>query len=320
MLNRISRYLDPWRFGVLATGIHHFLFFLAEKDWRFEAFRIFDYLDALPYHFLNSIAFIWEIKADQPYHPLWLEQYEWGRRGLCSWVLFIVLSSIQWFILGAALGKATTLWRRGELARRYLVEPLFKLFMGIILSYLLWYSWITAYSNRWYLQRMPINNYELCGIINTRFPAPHQVDTWKSKENATRISFFSAYQRGSEARIATIVYPEEYVPYEEWLFIGKAARRSKMITIVSNRLESVRFRDFLFKGWTDSRTYEFEDMKLLSYPEAREMYDQFRNYGYNNTGVFCYINANAFLYDGNDRLYLAIYRKDAEGRRMAEIY
>jgi hypothetical protein len=316
MLNRLSRYLDNWRSGVLAVGIHHSLLLLLEKHNE----DIFDYLDALPYHFLNSVTYIWEPKTSLLFNPLWLEAYEWFRRGWLSWTFFIVLSSIQWFIFGAAVTKAISLWRGGANRAEYGRVPILKLCGVVFLAYLLWYGWIAAYSYRWYLRRLPMKNYELCGIINTEFPAPSEVEAWKSKENAARLCFFRAYQSGSAARLATIGYPEEYGPYTTWLFMDKAERPVRKLVYVLDHLGSIRFRDFLYKGWTIESTGEFDEMKLLTYPEVKELYNQSRNLRFNETGDRCLVNAIGFYHSGTDLLYLAIYRKNEDRGRVARVY
>lgn len=319
MLNRPRRYLDNWRSGVLAVGIHHCLFLLLEVHSEFKE-NIFDYLDALPYHFLNSVAYIWEPHTSLSYDPLWLEAYEWIRRGWLSWVIFIVLTSIQWFIFGAAVSKAIALWRGGANRAQYKHSPILKLFTVVFLAYLLWYGWITAYSYRWYLRRLPMRHFELCGILSTKFPAPPEVEAWKSKENAARSSFFRAYKSGSAARVATIGHPQESGPYKLWLFIDRAAKPVRKIAYVMDLFGSVRFRDFLYKGWADEGTNEFDEMKLLTYSEAKELYRQSRNLQPGETGDRCLMNAIGFFHDGTDLLYLAIYRKNKYGGRVADIY
>jgi hypothetical protein len=319
MLNRLRRYLDSWRSGVLAVVIHHCLLLILERHNEFKE-NVFDYIDALPYHFLNSVAYIWEPKTNLPFDPLWLEAYEWLRRGWPSWVLLIALTSIQWFIFGAAVGKAISLFRKGANRAQYWQTPIIKLLTVTFLAYLLWYGWITAYSNRWYLRRYFMGHYELCGIVNTAFPESSEAQAWKAKENAARAAFFKAYQSGSAARIASFGYSEEYPPDKSWLIIERAAKPVREITYVMDLLGSVRFRDFLYRGWAAESTDEFEEMKLLTYSEAKELYSQSRNLRFGQAGDRCLMNAIGFFHDGTGLIYLAVYRKNDEKGRVADIY
>jgi len=319
MLNRLCRYLDCWRSGVLAVGIHHCLLILLERHHELKQ-NTLDFLDAIPYHFLNSVAYIWEPKTNLSFDPLRLEAYQWHLRGWPSWVFFLVLTSIQWFIFGAAVSKAISLWRERANRTRYRHAPILKLFAVVLGAYVLWYGWITAYSYRWYLRRLPMNHYELCGIVGVKFPSQTEVKTWKTKDNYSRSAFFRAYQRGSPARLGTIGYPEQNGPYHSWLFIDQAEKPVRKMSYVMDLLGYVRFRDFLYRGWTAESTDEFDEIRLLTYKEVKELYNQSRNLRAGEIGDRCLMNSVSFFNDGTDLLYLAVYRNNGDWGRVIEIY
>ncbi len=298
--------LTNWRFGLFAVITHHCGLLLLEWHYRFVANPL-DYLDAIPYQLLNSVAAAWNLDN---YGPLFDLGSEWFTRGWKFWCLFLILTSIQWFLIGSAIGKAKSLLDRKVLRLMWRREPILKLAGVVWLLYVIWYAWVFGYSYRWFFSHWPMR-YEYCGILNTMTPS------LEAAENSNRMRFLLAYQKGSAARLATIGYPEEHGPYTSWFFLEDAKQPVEEMYILRDHLHSFRFRDFTLKGWTVGLKSKFIRMSILSYVNVKECYDRTRKLRVSEPREDCAVFASSFYDSRTDQQYLAIYTEQGSVRLVA---
>jgi hypothetical protein len=301
--NYLQDFSAHWRFGTGVAIIHHLMFLIYQirNPWKENAF---DYLDGAAFHLLNSISDLL-VNRGGPYF-LWLQQYEWIYRGWISWIAFMLISSAQWLILGAACASILTLLRKGQCKLLLKRDSLLKIAGAICAFYFIWYSWLFLYSYRYQIKRSG-TKYEYCGVLNLQYGDAPQHYARRAAEDLARSKFYESCTTRIRAKLGAIAYPEEYPPYRHWLFFDGV---EGSISWVHNFRGSVRFRDVNFRGWSEEHALPFKTMQMIDYEQARAIYAKHH----------CLVESTAFFDHDRDQLYLLIQYNDSEYGEQSIIF
>lgn len=301
--NYLQDFSEHWRFGTGVAIIHHLLFLICQihNPWKENGF---DYLDGAAYHLLNSISDLLANRGGS--YALWLQQYEWIHRGWISWIVFLLISSAQWLILGAACASILTKLHKGQYKMLLRRDSILKIAGAVCAFYFIWYSWLFLHSYRYQIKRFA-TDYEYCGVLNLQYGDAPQHDARRAAEDLARSKFCEYYKTRLRAKLGSIGYPEEYLPYRHWLFSDGV---EGSISWVHDFRGSVRFRDVNFRGWSEEHVLWFKTMQMIDYERARAIYAHHH----------CLVESNAFFDHARDQLYLLIQYNDSEYGEQSIIF
>jgi hypothetical protein len=252
----------------LITGTAQLVLLLVFERTNRSLDNVLDYLNGLAYHIVNMGIGVVRHGDGWP-----VQYYEWRYHRWQWWLVLSVLVALQWFVMGAAAASLFELKKGNRLLRRWRSERILLIAVAIITAYVVWYSYLFVYSNRWSITHL-MTRYEDCGSLgplSSKISGGdvtfEQLERSANARNAVRKKFLDCFDTSVPARMRVFHVVEEYPSFVEYLYCD-SKQLGRQIWQVYNFRNSYRFRDLSWRGWSQEKELLIRGIRLMDFQAA----------------------------------------------------